>query len=131
MTAPVTTVTDNRQSRSGLAGFAGATIALIVVAGGFLAFAFRGPGDLRAVIVSGIVAAVVQISAFPAVQRLASRNMMLGWGMGSALRLLSLAAYALLAGTVLALPLTAALISLFVFYFLSMLIEPLFLRVPQ
>ena len=54
---------------------------------------------------------------------------MLGWGAGSLVRFLSLIVYAaLVAAKALLLPLPAALISLLVFYFLSMVIEPLFLR---
>ena len=111
-----------------MAGFAAATIALIASSASLLTLAFNGPGDTNAIVVSGFVAAVVQIAAFPAIRGLAAKNIMIGWGAGTLVRFLGLVIYALLAGTVLGLPLPAALISLMVFYFLSMVIEPLFLR---
>lgn len=111
-------------------GFAGATIGLIGISAWLLTLAFHGPGDSAAIGMSAVVAAVVQIAAFPAVRGLATKNMLLGWGAGSLIRLLSLIVYALLAGSILHRPLPAALLSLLVFYFLSMVIEPLFLRSP-
>ncbi len=128
MIAPASTLTDRRQLLTGLPGFAGATIVLIGISAWLMTLAFHGPGDLGAIGVSAVVAAVVQIAAFPAVRSLATKNIMLGWGAGSLIRLLSLIVYALLAGSILHRPLPAALLSLLVFYFLSMVIEPLFLR---
>ena len=54
--------------------------------------------------------------------------MMVGWGTGSLVRFGTLGAYALVASLVLHLSMTPALVSLALFYFLSMVIEPLFLR---
>jgi hypothetical protein len=52
---------------------------------------------------------------------------MVGWGLGALLRLITLAVYALVFVNALALPATAALISLATFFFLSTLVEPLVL----
>jgi hypothetical protein len=120
--------TDSRRLFTGLPGFAAATIALIAVFGWVMTLFFRGPGDSIAIRISAVVAAAIQIAAFPAVKGLATRNLMLGWAAGTFVRFLTLVFYALAAGPVLHLPLPAALVSLFVFYFLSMVIEPLFLR---
>jgi hypothetical protein len=128
MTAIGSSVAERHPLLAGFPGFAGLTVVLVAAAGLLLTLAFKRPGDTGAIAISAGVACLVQIGAFPAVRALAARHMMLGWGAGTLLRFFTLAIYAVLAGTVLALPLDAALISLFVFYFLSMVIEPLFLR---
>lgn len=128
MTTPNTMPTDSRRLFAGLPGFAGATIALVALFGWVMTLVFKGPGDSLAIRISAVVASAVQIAAFPAVKGLAARNIMLGWGAGTLVRFLTLIVYAIAAGTLLHLPLAAALLSLMVFYFLSMVIEPLFLR---
>lgn len=117
-----------RRLLAGLPGFAGTTIGLVALSGWVLTLVFHGPGDWAAIRLSAIVATVVQIAAFPAVRALTTQNLMVGWGAGSLVRLLTLIVYALLVRTVLNLPLPTALVSVTVFYFLSMVIEPLFLR---
>lgn len=111
-----------------LPAFAAATIALVAVGAILLSMVFTGPGDSRAIWISAAVAAFSQIAAFPLVRKLTRNNSMVGWGIGSLVRFGTLGAYAALAATVLHLPMTAALLSLALFYFLSMVIEPLFLR---
>ncbi len=113
---------------AGFPGFAAASIALIAVAAFALTFVFKGPGDERAIWISAAVGAFSQIAAFPAVRKLTAQNLMVGWGMGSLVRFGTLGVYALVAAFALHLPMTAALVSLALFYFLSMVIEPLFLR---
>jgi hypothetical protein len=112
----------------GWPGFAAATVGLVTVAAFLLTLVFRGSGDATAIWVSAAVATAVQIASFPVVRGLTTSNLMLGWGAGSVIRVLSLIVYGVLAAKVLGLALTAALVSLAVFYFLSMVIEPLFLR---
>jgi hypothetical protein len=109
-------------------GFAVATVALTAFAGWALTLGFRGPGDSSAIADSAAIALVVQVGTFPIIRILAGRNLMAGIGAGAFVRLLTLIGYAVAASKVLLLPLPTALISLFVFYFLSMVIEPLFLR---
>jgi hypothetical protein len=112
----------------GFPGFAGVTLALTAISGWAMSLAFRGPGDSSAILLSGIIALVVQLGAFPAVRAIAATNLTAGWGAGSLIRVASLVVYAVAAVKVLFLPAASALISLFVFYFLSMLVEPFFLR---
>jgi hypothetical protein len=112
----------------GFGGFAVATVALVAVSGLAMSMGFRGPGDGTAIAISAAIAVVVQLAAFPAVRSIAARNLIAGWGAGSLIRVASLVVYAIAAIKVFHLPSTAALVSLFVFYFLSMVIEPLFLR---
>jgi hypothetical protein len=104
------------------------TIVVTAVVGSLLALAFSGPRDATAIRLSAIVAIVVQLTAFAVTQAIAQRNLIAGWGAGSLLRFTTLVVYALLAVKVLALPPVAALVSLATFFFLSTLIEPLFLR---
>ena len=129
MTTLQPAMTTNRRLLLGFPGFAVATLALTGISGWLLTIAFRGPADGSAIATSAVLALVIQLAAFPAVRALAAKNIMLGWGAGSLVRFLSLIVYAaLVAAKALLLPLPAALISLLVFYFLSMVIEPLFLR---
>jgi hypothetical protein len=126
MTVPVHSA--DRRPLLGFAGFAGVTLALTAIAGWAMSLGFRGPGDSAAIALSAIIAVVIQLAAFPAIRAIAARNLVAGWGAGSLIRFASLVVYAIAAVKVLFLPAAAALISLFVFYFLSMLVEPFFLR---
>jgi hypothetical protein len=53
--------------------------------------------------------------------------MMVGWGVGTLVRVLSLVLYALIVVPAYGLPRSAALVSLVTFLFVSMLVEPLLL----
>jgi hypothetical protein len=117
-----------RQRLGGLAGFAIASLALIGVAGVGLSYLFRGPGDAQAIWISAALAWLTQLAAFPLVRRLTTTNLMTGWGVGSLVRLGTLLVYTLVGSLVLHLSMTPALVSLALFYFLTMVIEPLFLR---
>ena len=120
--------TPSRHKLGGFAGFAAASFFLIGIAALALSMLFKGPADDTALWVSAAVAWVTQLAAFPAVRRLTAVNMMTGWGLGSIVRLGTLLVYALIAALVLKLSMTPALIGLALFYFVSMVIEPLFLR---
>jgi hypothetical protein len=99
-------------------------VAAIAIVAWMLTLALSGPGATSAIGTSAIVAAVVQVAAFAVTKSMIPRNVIAGWGVGSLVRFLTLFVYALLAVKVLGL----ALISLAVFFFLSTLLEPLFLR---
>jgi hypothetical protein len=118
----------SRHRLSGFTGFAMASLALIGVAAAGMAMFFKGPGEQLAVVLSAVIAWTTQIVAFPAVRKLTASNLITGWAVGSLVRFATLAVYALAAGLWLGLPMTPALLSLALFYFLSMVIEPLFLR---
>ena len=125
---PPAPVTPSRPWLKGFSGFALVTFALVAVAAFGLTLLFRAPGDAQAILISAAVALVSQLSVFPAVRRLTAANLMVGWGLGSLVRFGTLMVYALVGAFVLHLSMTPALVSLAVFYFLSMVIEPLFLR---
>ena len=129
MTAPqvVPTAAVSRPA-SRFIGFAVATIAITGLAGWLLSLLFTGPRDGAAILVSGSLAVSIQVAAFPIIRQLSARHLTAGWAVGSVVRLGTLVAYALLAPNVLLLPSLSALVSLAVFYFLSMVIEPLFFR---
>jgi hypothetical protein len=120
--------TPSRHKLSGFAGFTLVSLVLIGVAAFALTLVFRTPGDSQAVWISAAVAWITQVAAFPAVKRMTSVNLMTGWGLGSIVRLGTLLIYALVAALVLKLSMTPALVGLALFYFVSMVIEPLFLR---
>ena len=108
--------------------FAAAT-ALIVGAGGWVFTRFYPTAEgQRAVVVSALVAAVVQLVAF-AVLRAKRSNAFAAWGLGAMLRLAVLAVYALFAVRALGLDGAPALLSLVAFFSLSTLVEPLLLNV--
>ncbi|HEU4877809.1 MAG TPA: hypothetical protein VFT21_00060 [Gemmatimonadaceae bacterium] len=99
-------------------------VALIAVTGWMLSRAFTSDADRHAILVSGILAAAVQMGTFGLVQLTGRRNAVLaGWGMGAILRGLALILYGLIFARLLGLPLTPALTSFAVFLFASMLLE--------
>ena len=118
----------SRQRLAGFAGFAIVSLSLIGLAAVGMTFLFRSPGDAQAIWISAILAYLTQVAAFPAVRKLTASNMMVGWGIGSLVRLGTLLIYALVGALVFKLAMTPALVSLALFYFVSMVIEPLFLR---
>ena len=120
--------TPSRHKLGGFGGFAVAALILIGLAAAGLSFLFRSEGDSRAIWISAVVAWASQVAAFPAVRKLMTVNLMTGWAVGSLVRLGTLLVYALLAVLVFKLSMTPALVGLALFYFVSMVIEPLFLR---
>jgi len=103
-------------------------VGVVVVTGVLLSLVFRSAGDATAIWASAIVAIVVQLAAFAFAGSVGKANLMARMGAGALLRFLALIAYALLVAFAIKLPLTAALVSLAVFFFVSTLIEPLLLK---
>lgn len=104
------------------------TVGVVLLVGTVLALLMRGPGDAWAIGLSGLVAIVVQFAAFAFGRSVGQGNITARMGIGALLRFFSLVVYALLVGVVLKLPIVAALLSLFLFFFLSTLIEPFLIR---
>ena len=72
---------------------------------------------------------IVQLIAFLIARAMARRNnVMAGWGIGILLRFAALFLFALVAVPRLGLPVSASLLGLAAFLFVSTLIEPLFLK---
>jgi hypothetical protein len=104
------------------------TLGVIGLSAWALALAFSRAGSSEAIGLSALVAIVVQVGAFSATRLMAPRNVVAAWGAGSLVRHQTLVVYALLVVKVLGLPAAPALLSLTLFFFLSTLLEPLFLR---
>lgn len=107
--------------------FALVSLGVIAAVGWMLSFAFSAPGDRRAIAISAAIAFVVQLGAFVLARAWATTNVVAGWGLGMLLRFAVLAVYALIFVKVLALPASAALVSLVAFFFVSTLLEPVLL----
>jgi hypothetical protein len=107
--------------------FAAISLGLTLAAALVLGVAFDEPAEKRAVWISAGVAYFVQLLAFGLARLLRRDNLLLGWGMGALVRLVTLVAFALVFVNALGLPPSAALISLVIYFFATTLIEPLFL----
>jgi hypothetical protein len=103
-------------------------ITVVVVAGLVCSLVFKGPGDAKAIVWSGIIAVGVQLLAFSLGRVAGQINLMARLGTGMLLRFLALAVYSLLVILVFKLPAPAALLSLVTFLLLSSLIEPLLIK---
>lgn len=87
-------------------------------------------GARRALGITAAVAFLVQLVTFSIARAMGARkqNVMAGWGIGIALRFAALMLFGLVAVPRLGLPLSASLLALATFLFITTLIEPLFLR---
>jgi heme/copper-type cytochrome/quinol oxidase subunit 4 len=97
---------------------------VIGLAGAALAVVWGTAPERQAVLVSALVALVVQMVAF-AIARLlaASGNGVAGWALGAVICVVALVIFGFV-GRALGLPSNAALVSLATFFFLTELIEP-------
>jgi hypothetical protein len=112
--------------RTGVFGLSAAGI--ILVAGALLALLFPGREAAVAIALSAAVALLVQLVAFTILRRMRGQGILIGWGLGSLLRLGTLAVYGLVVTQLLGLPVTPALLSLATFLFVTMILEPLLLE---
>jgi hypothetical protein len=111
-----------------IAWFSGLSAALFVMLALGLSLIFPTHLERQAVAVSGAVALVVQIVAFALLWRLRRQHVVAAWSLGIAMRFAALAAAALLVVPHWGLPANAALCSLVIFFFVSILLEPWLLR---
>lgn len=102
--------------------------ALVIAGLAGLASAFLGPAERQAVWVSASLAFVIQMVAFMVVQVLPAKDVMLGWGLGAILRLMSVVIFGLFVAKVWRAPIAPALISYAVFLFVTTVVEPVFLK---
>ena len=100
-------------------------IALIAITYWVLSFWFRSDANRHALLVSAVLAAVVQLAAFSILHMAGRSDALIAWGLGSLFRGTVLALYGFFLARMLHLPLTAALVSFAVFLFVSMLLESL------
>lgn len=105
---------------------------LAVLAGvgvvGLVSWVFTDTPGRQAVLVSAGVAVVVQVGAFAVARSLREKQLWLGWGLGSLLRLMSLVLYALIVARLWRAPIAPALLSLAGMLFVTTVVEPIFLK---
>jgi hypothetical protein len=104
------------------------TVLVAIVAALLSQFVFTGVGALHAIVVSAGVAVAVQVVTFTIAKLVAREQVMAGWGLGVVLRFAVVAVWAFLGIPALNLAPTPALFSLVLFFFVSTLIEPVFLN---
>jgi hypothetical protein len=99
---------------------------------GLAAFALRAlytaPDAQRAVMVSLWIALPLQLVTFAIARLVSAEQIVVAWGIGMLMRFAVLAAYGFIGIGALQLASGPALISLAVFFFVSTLLEPLFLK---
>ena len=110
------------------ATFALVTSVVVVAFALGLTFVMKDPEVGRAVWMSAVVAVAVQLAAFGLTRATQPANVIAGWGAGMIIRLAALAVYGLLVVKALGLPMGPALLSLAAFFFVTTLIEPVFLK---
>lgn len=106
-----------------------ACVVAIGLAAAVFTMVYGGAMDRRAVLLSAVVALVVQAVAFVVARRFAAGgNGIAGWTLGAVICLVVLVVYGFVSRA-LGLPSNATLLSLATFFFLTELIEPPFLNV--
>ena len=107
--------------------FAAVAAALTASTAAIMTIVWSSPAEERAIWLSAGIAFVVQMLAFGVATIVRRDQVIVGWGLGALMRLITLSVYALVFVQALGLPATAALVSLATFFFLSTLVEPLLL----
>ena len=107
--------------------FAAVAAALTASTAAIMTIVWSSPAEERAIWLSAGIAFVVQMLAFGVATIVRRDRVIVGWGLGALMRLITLSVYALVFVQALGLPATAALVSLATFFFLSTLVEPLLL----
>ena len=107
--------------------FAAIAAALTATTAAIMTIVWSTPAEERAIWLSAAIAFVVQMLAFGVATVVRRDQVIVGWGLGALMRLVTLSVYALVFVYPLHLPATAALVSLAMFFFLSTLVEPLLL----
>lgn len=109
-------------------GFIGATIAVVCLGAWIITRAVPGQDVSRSVWVSAIAVIAVQAATFSIAWMMRPVNVIAGWGMGMLVRLLTLVLFGMFGVKALGLSLQPALLSMAGFFFVSTLIEPVFLK---
>jgi hypothetical protein len=115
--------------RRGVGLYLAACVVAIGLAAAVFTLIYAGDAERRAVLVSAVLALLVQTAAFTVARRMsASGNGIAGWTLGAVICLTVLVLHGF-ASRALGLPTNAALLSLATFFFLTELIEPPLLNV--
>lgn len=109
-------------------GLYAASCVVIVALLGAIAWGFVGTDARSAILMSAALAVGIQLVSFMVARLLQPRHLMLGWGLGSMLRLLALVVYAFIVAKVWRTSLAPALLSFVGFLFVTTVVEPIFLK---
>jgi hypothetical protein len=109
-------------------GFMVVTIAVVCVGAWVTTRVVPGPDVSRAVWTSAGIVVVIQALAFLLVRSMGPLNVIAGWGLGTMLRAVTLVAYGFFGVKALGLLMQPALLSMAGFFFVSTVIEPVFLK---
>ena len=99
-----------------------------IMAVGLVAWLVTDAAGQKTVLASGGLAVAVQLAAFATARAMQGKQMLLGWGLGSVMRLGSLVAYAVIVAKFWRASITPALLSYVAMLFVTTAVEPLFLR---
>jgi hypothetical protein len=110
------------------AGFMAATIAVACAGAWIITLAMPGDDIRRSVWASAVAVIVVQAATFAIAWMMRPVNVIAGWGMGMVIRLITLVLFGMFGVKALGLALEPALLSMAGFFFVSTLIEPVFLK---
>ena len=95
---------------------------------GTVAWVFTDGAGRQTVMVSAVLALVVQMTAFAVTRAMKERHLMLGWGLGSLLRFGALVLYAVIVARLWRAPVAPALLSFVGILFVTTVVEPVFLK---
>ncbi len=111
-------------------GLAFAGLAAVLIFGGAWGITVLRPGAemARAVWSSAVIAFAVQLASFAIAKPFVASNPIAGWGLGALLRFAVVLVQAFVGIRALGLASGPALVSLVGFLFVTMIVEPLFLR---
>ena len=112
--------------KAGVLYAASCIVAMALIAA--IAWSFLDGASRHAMLVSAGIAVGVQVLAFTVARLLLRKNVMLGWGLGSVLRLVVLVVFAVILARTARDTMTPALLSFVGFLFVTTVIEPIFLR---
>jgi len=104
-----------------------ALVAGIGLVGG-VAWMLAPASSRQAVFVSGGLAMVTQLMAFAIARALREKQVFLGWGLGSLLRLFALVLYAAIVARLWRAQVAPALLSFVAMLFVTTVVEPIFLK---
>ena len=102
---------------------------IALVAFVLMRFVWTDAASAHAIQASAWLAVVVQVITFAIGRLVAQQNVIAGWGVGALMRFAVLAFWAFLGVSAFGLAQTPALYSLVIFFFVSTLIEPVFLNI--
>jgi hypothetical protein len=109
-------------------GFIAVTIAVVCLGAWIITLAVPGQDVSRSVWASAITVVIVQAPAFLVVRMMQPTNVMAGVGLGMMLRVIALVAFGFFGVKALGLSMEPALLSMAGFFFVTTVIEPVFLK---